>query len=117
MLLFRPFSVNMKSECINAKPAKQSLQYSDTANIGKIFAIVRIADNQLIQKEREEKLSVTEIRIYEDHNKVVVCSETGVTDKLLDLLDYDDYWKDDEWTYVRMPLDVFMQRLTETFKS
>lgn len=64
---------------------------------------------------------MTEIRIYEDHNKVVVAAETkNMYDKLFialsDIPECEEEWHDEEWTYMRLPLDKFMSAIKELMK-
>ena len=56
---------------------------------------------------------MTEIRIYEEHNKVVVCREkTAKEDKLHELVKHALDWQDDTYEYYRLPLDEFMNTLS-----
>ena len=56
---------------------------------------------------------MTEIRIYEDHNKIVVTREkTDNYDKLHELVANALDWQDEQWEYYRLPLDEFMHTLT-----
>ena len=56
---------------------------------------------------------MTEIRIYEEHNKVVLCKEKNTPmDKLHDIVKNNLDWQDDSYEYYRMPLDKFMMSVT-----
>lgn len=64
---------------------------------------------------------MTEIRIYEDHNKVVICAETkNMYDRLFEIREdpsCEEEWHDEEWTYMRMPLTEFMKHVQRMIKS
>lgn len=56
---------------------------------------------------------MTEIRIYEEHNKVVVCREKSAKqDRLHDIVKHALDWQDDSYEYYRLPLDEFMMSVT-----
>ena len=61
---------------------------------------------------------MTNIRIYEDHNKVVIEAESkNMYDKLFEVLELSSCereWKDEDWTFVRLPLDEFMYWLRKS---
>lgn len=64
---------------------------------------------------------MTEIRIYEEHNKIVITGETGkMYDKIFQIAadsNIEEQWHDSEWTYLRGDLDKFMEVLLKTIKS
>jgi len=56
---------------------------------------------------------MTEIRIYEEHNKVVVCREKSAKeDRLHELVKNNLDWQDESYEYYRLPLDEFMHSVT-----
>lgn len=58
---------------------------------------------------------MTEIRIYEDHDKIIISSETSSpNDKLFELAiaaGIEEEWNDGEWSYRRGSLSKFMSLL------
>lgn len=94
----------------NAKPAKQNSQFTVIQIITKPSVTALIADKRM--NLLKGAITMTEIRIYEDHNKVVIAREVSApTDKLFEAIDYEEAiesWRDDEWEYIRYPLDKFM---------
>lgn len=55
---------------------------------------------------------MTEVRIYPDHDKIVVTHELADdNDVLLELVSDHEEWRDEEYAYYRMSLSEFMQLL------
>ena len=58
---------------------------------------------------------MTELRIYPEHDKIVITHErSDKHDLLLDIVGKYEEWHDDEWTYYRMPLSEFMSNFKVT---
>ena len=64
---------------------------------------------------------MTEIRMYEEHDKIVITSETNVPhDKLFDIAaeaDIVEEWNDGGYTYRRGSLSKFMSLLEKEFNK
>ena len=55
---------------------------------------------------------MTEIRIYPEHDKIVVTHQKSDPDDVLtELVSAYKEWKDDEWEYYRMSLSEFMKHI------
>lgn len=60
---------------------------------------------------------MTEIRVYPEHDKIVVTHEVSDPDDvLIELVSEYKEWQDDGYAYYRMPLHEFMEKLKNSIK-